>query len=145
MSWHFIGAVAHWLYAHLASLGISIVVTTIGGAVMWFLGFRKARLEIDRIKVDTKRIELEVERLTAEKTQREQSQKLLDLGEKILAYAKEQKRRFRTGGAVAFAEQLLCSQMNESPETVNLALRLLLDKHLTKYSPMGDGTWIFDL
>src|SRR5579863_5741651 len=118
MFWHFIGTASHWLYAHLASLGISIVVTTIGGAVMWFLGFRKARLEIDRIKVDTKRIELEIERLTAEKAEREQSQTISALSEKIIAFAKEQKRASRTGSAVAFPEQLLCAQLKESPELV---------------------------
>src|SRR5713101_4382432 len=60
--WHVIEAVVRWLYAHLASVGISAVVTAIGGAVMWFLGFRKAKLnnqklalEIDHIKIDTKR------------------------------------------------------------------------------------------
>lgn len=143
--WHVIEAVGRWLYAHLASVGISVAVTTIGGAVMWFLGFRKARLEINRIKVDTKRIELEVERLTAEKTEREQAQKLSVLGERILAFAKEQKRLAGTGSAIAMAEHSLCAELKEPPEIVNRALRLLSDKRLTKYSPGGGGTWIFDL
>ena len=152
MSWHFIGAALHWLYAHLASVGISAVVTAIGGAVMWLLGFRKAKLnnqkltlEIDHIKVDTKRLELEVERLTAEQAQREHSAKLSDLSERILKYAKEGIRRNRLAGAIALSEDSLCSEFKETPEAVNKALRALADQRMTRHSPGGGGTWIFDL
>jgi hypothetical protein len=152
MSWHFIGAALHWLYAHLASVGISAGVTAIGGAVMWFLGFRKAKLnnqklalEIDHIKVDTKRLELEVERLTAEQGQREQSKKLSELSERILQYAKESIRLKRLAGAIALSEASLCAQLKESPEAVNKALRALADQRMTRHSPGGGGTWIFDL
>ncbi|MGA9978327.1 MAG: hypothetical protein WBQ08_06820 [Candidatus Sulfotelmatobacter sp.] len=126
-------------------MGISIVVTTIGGVVMWFLGFRKARLEINRIRIDTKRIELEVERLTAEKAAREQAQNVFALSERILTLAKERKRQSGTGSAVAFYEQSLCSDLKESAESVNKALLALREKRLTKYSPGGGGTWIFDV
>ena len=145
MLWHFFGTAGHWLYSHLASLGISIVVTTVGGVIMWFLGFRKARLEIDRIKIDTKRIELEVERLAAEKAEREKAQMLSALSERIIVFAKEQIRQAQTGGAIAVTEEFLYSRLKESPEAVNRALRLLSEKQLTKYSPGGGGTWIFDL
>ena len=143
--WHFIGRVAYWLYEHLAQVGISAVVTAIGGAVMWFLGFRKTKLEIDHIKADTKRIELEVEKLTAERAQREQSRKLSDLSERILKYAKERIRTLKLAGAIALNETSLCAELKESPDAINRALRILLEKQLTKHSPGGDGTWIFDL
>jgi hypothetical protein len=149
---HVLGAVVRWLYAHLAAVGISAVFTAIGGVIMWGLGFRKAklsneklRLEIDHIKIDTDRLRLEVDKLTAEQAQRAQVQKLSALTDQLIAFAKERKRQNQTGSAVAFTEQYLCSEMKESPEAITKALHVLLDRHLTKHSPGGGGTWIFDL
>ena len=88
---------------------------------------------------------MEVDRLTAEKARREESQKLSDLSERILKYAKEQIRLHKLAGAIALSEALLCAELNESPEAVNKALRALADQRMTRHSPGGDGTWIFDI
>jgi len=147
--WHFIEAAGHWLYAHLAALGISTVVTAIGGAAMWFLGFRKARLsnqklalEIDHIRIDTRRIDLEVQRLTDEKAHREATAKVINLTERIVGLAKERTRQNPTWGSSApFREVQLCSELNESPEAIAGAFQALKAQGRASYRGQAQ-TWI---
>jgi hypothetical protein len=146
--WHLIGTAVHWLYAHLAALGISTVVTAIGGAAMWFLGFRKARLsnqklalEIDHIKTETRKLELEVIKLTEESGERERARKLGNLKDRIIELAKEYIMMHPTMGAAPFSEQKLCSELNESHESIAKALNTLRDQGRARFESMAQ-TWI---
>lgn len=149
---HSLGAGAHWLYtwvyAHLASVGISAVVTVIGGLIMWFLGFRKAKLsneklalEIGHIRVDTKRLELEIQKLTDEREQRESTKKLSDLSDTIFNLAKERKKTSGRGDAIVVTEAELSVTLKQPLDAINKALRTLQDQERARYAP-GFESWI---
>jgi hypothetical protein len=127
--WHTIVAAFHWLHAHLASVGISAVVTGIGGGIMWALGFRKARLgnqklalEIDHLRIDTQRIDLEVQRLREEKIQREAAKSTADLSERIIELAKMRIKRSPNTGGAPFSEEQLCTELAASKEAIKQAV-----------------------
>jgi hypothetical protein len=132
--WHVFVAAFHWLLPHLATVGISVVVVAIGGVIMWALIFRKTQLEIAHLKVDTKRIELEVQRLTEEKIERENGKKRADLTERIVELAKTYTVANTTWGSSApFSEQQLCSELSESPEAIAKALQTLKTQDRATY------------
>jgi len=147
--WSLIGAAVHWLYAHLAALGISTVVTATGGLAMWFLGLRKAALsnqklalEIDHLRVDTKRIDLEVQRLTDERVQREAAMKVADLAERIVELAKQgTKENPHWGSSAPFSEESICADLSESPEAIARAFQTLKAQGRASYRGQIQ-TWI---
>jgi len=147
--WHAIEAAFHWVYAHLAQVGISAVVTTIGGAIMWLLGFRKAKLnnqklalEIEHIKVDTQKLTLEVQQLGEDREQRNAAKRIESLADHIRDFVREKK----IGDAIGITEIELSEQLGEPPEAINKAL-LLLQRHYgnsVRYDPAFQS-WILDL
>ena len=138
---HFFSAAFHWLHTHLAAVGISVVVTAMGGLIMWPLVFRKTRLEIEHLRVDTKRIELEVQRLTEEKAERDATKNVANLTERIVELAKTYTKANPTWGSSApFSEQQLCSELSESSEAIAKALQTLKSQSRANYR--GDRqTW----
>jgi len=152
--WHAIGTAAHWLYAHLAAMGISAVLLAIYGVAMKFLGGRKAilevdklRLEIEHIKIDTQKLQLEVQKLNEEKEQHDSAKRIDGLSVRIFDCAREKKAKNRTSDAVTFTEQELSEQLKESRESIGRALRLLQGQHgqqRIRYEP-GFETWVLDV
>jgi gas vesicle protein len=138
-----------WLHAHPEWLGITAVITSVGGVVMWLLTYRnlrlnnrKLKLEIDHLKIDTKRIGLEVQRLTEEKTRQDAAGKLADLSERIVELAKKYTRDNPTWGSSApLSEEQLCSELNESQEAIAKALQALKSQGRTSYRGQTQ-TWV---
>jgi len=132
--WHAIVAVSHWLYAHLASIGITVVVTAIGGCIMWPLILRKTRLEIEHLKLDTQRLEFEVQRLADEKMQREAARNVASLSERIIELAKQYtKKNPGWGSSAPFDEEQFCSELSESQEAIVTALKVLQSNGHAEY------------
>ena len=121
---------------------------------MWFLGFRKAKLnneklvlEIDHIKLDTQRLELEIKRLNEEKEQRDAAKRIESLCGRILDYAKKTKAENGSSDAVAFSEQQLSEQLKESVDAIGQALILLQGKYGQRQIcyEADFGTWVLDV
>ncbi len=143
--WHLFAEIFHWLHANLASVGISVVVAATGGVIMWPLILRKTRLEIEHLKVDTKRIELEVQRLTEEKIQRETGKKVADLTERIVELAKKYtKENPNWGSSAPFSEEQLCSDLSESQEAIAKALQTLRTQNRANYHGQKQ-TWVIKI
>jgi hypothetical protein len=146
---HVFSAAFHWLLPHLATVGISTAVTATGGGIMWALGFRKAKLsnqklslEIEHLRIDTQRIDLEVQRLAEEKTQRDAAKNVAVLSDRIIELAKECTKKNPTFGSSApFSEEQLCSELKESQESIAKAIQTLKAQGRASYRGQTQ-TWI---
>ena len=116
---------------------------------MWFLGFRKAKLnnqklalEIDHIKVDTRRIELEVQRLSEERESHAQQARIGELSERIRAFAAEEKiKQHAHSPSAALSEDYICHALNASKKDVVSALMILKGKELASRLQFESGYW----
>jgi len=108
---------------------------------MWPLILRKTRLEIEHLRLDTKRLELEVQKLADEKTQRETAINVADLTERIVGLAKEYTKTHINTAAAPFSEEQLCIELNEPPGVIEKALGTLKAHGRATYQSQF-RTWI---
>ena len=132
--WHAIVAGLHWLHANIAFVWVSAVLTAIGTGIMWPLILRKTRLEIEHLRLDTKRLELEVQKLADEKTQRDAAKTVASRCERIVGLAKEYtKRNPGWDRLLRLQKTHFVLELGESQEAIVTALKKLQSQGHAEY------------
>jgi hypothetical protein len=132
---------AHWIYSRLAAVGISAVVTAAGGVIMWYFGFRKARLDNEKLALELQRLRMELQKLSADEVHQAEERRAAAVSSRIFELARERKQKAHYPGNILLREGELAKTLEEPAAIVRMALLGLRDKGFVRYHSSSDS-WL---